>query len=48
MPRFPSLDSYDLQGIRPDEAALWGDDVRYAVDDLDVTELYESAESLVD
>lgn len=28
----PSLDDYDLQGVRPDEAALWGDDVRYAVE----------------
>ncbi|MFJ6636624.1 hypothetical protein ACIQMR_35450 [Streptomyces sp. NPDC091376] len=33
--RLPSLDAYDVQGVRPDEAALWGDDVRYAVDELE-------------
>ena len=32
MNRLPSLDDYDLQGVRPDEAALWGDDVLYAVE----------------
>ncbi|MET9126951.1 hypothetical protein [Streptomyces sp. NPDC004528] len=32
MTRLPSLDDYDLQGVRPDEAALWGDDVMYAVE----------------
>lgn len=32
MTRLPSLDDYDLSGVRPDEAALWGDDVRYAVE----------------
>jgi hypothetical protein len=31
----PSLDSYDVQGVTADEAALYGDDVRYAFDDLD-------------
>lgn len=30
--RLPSLDDYDLSGVRPDEAALWGDDVLYAVE----------------
>ncbi|MFJ6720537.1 hypothetical protein [Streptomyces sp. NPDC091259] len=34
MARLPSLDAYDLTGVRPDEAALWSDDVRYAVDEL--------------
>ncbi|MGW2950735.1 hypothetical protein [Streptomyces eurythermus] len=33
MNRLPSLDDYDLSGVRPDEAALWGDDIRYAVED---------------
>ncbi|MGW1268152.1 hypothetical protein [Streptomyces sp. NPDC002491] len=33
MTRLPSLDDYDVQGIRPDEAALWGDDIRYAIED---------------
>jgi hypothetical protein len=33
MNRLPSLDDYDLQGVRPDEAALWGDDIRYAVEE---------------
>lgn len=33
MTRLPSLDDYDVQGVRPDEAALWGDDIRYAVED---------------
>ncbi len=32
MNRLPSLDDYDLSGVRPDEAALWGDDVRYLVE----------------
>jgi hypothetical protein len=36
MPRLPSLDAYDVQGVRPEEAALWGEDVRHAVDELDV------------
>ncbi|WP_328967913.1 hypothetical protein [Streptomyces sp. NBC_00239] len=36
----PSLDAYDMQGVRLDEAALWGEDVRGDVDDL--------AETLVD
>lgn len=31
----PSLDLYDLQGVRPEEAALYGDDIRYALDDMD-------------
>ncbi|MET9959281.1 hypothetical protein ABZ128_09365 [Streptomyces sp. NPDC006326] len=34
MSRLPSLDAYDVQGVRPDEAALWGDDVTYALDEL--------------
>lgn len=32
MTRLPSLDDYDVQGVRPDEAALWGGDVLYAVE----------------
>ncbi|MDX2575944.1 hypothetical protein PV332_10670 [Streptomyces scabiei] len=32
MNRLPSLDDYDVQGVRPDEAALWGGDVLYAVE----------------
>lgn len=32
MTRLPSLDDYDVQGVRPDEAALWGDDVMYLVE----------------
>ncbi|PPS86466.1 hypothetical protein [Streptomyces sp. MH60] len=32
MNRLPSLDDYDLSGVRPDEAVLWGDDVMYAVE----------------
>jgi hypothetical protein len=34
MNRLPSLDDYDVQGVRPDEAALWGDDVMYALEAL--------------
>ncbi|MFG2292008.1 hypothetical protein [Streptomyces sp. NPDC048603] len=34
MSRLPSLDAYDVQGVRPDEAALWGEDVRLLVDEL--------------
>lgn len=33
MNRLPSLDAYDVQGVRPDEAALWGDEVRQAVEE---------------
>ncbi|MFF1625616.1 hypothetical protein [Streptomyces sp. NPDC058272] len=32
MKRLPSLDDYDVQDVRPDEAAFWGDDVMYAVE----------------
>lgn len=32
MNRLPSLDDYDVQGVALDEAALWGDDIRYAVE----------------
>lgn len=34
MNRLPSLDDYDLTGVRLDEAALWGDDVVYGVEAL--------------
>ncbi|MFE0326281.1 hypothetical protein ACFW08_05630 [Streptomyces sp. NPDC058960] len=34
MNRLPSLDDYDVQGVRLDEAALWGDDVMYAAEAL--------------
>ncbi|HLL34168.1 MAG TPA: hypothetical protein VK545_09815 [Streptomyces sp.] len=32
MNRLPSLDDYDVQGVRPDEAALWGDEVLWSVE----------------
>lgn len=32
MNRLPSLDDYDVQGVRPEEAPFWGDDVLYAVE----------------
>ncbi|WP_327712430.1 hypothetical protein OG912_32415 [Streptomyces sp. NBC_00464] len=32
MSRYPSLDDYDVQGVRPEEAALWGGDVLLAVE----------------
>lgn len=32
MNRYPSLDDYDVQGVRPEEAALWGGDVLLAVE----------------
>lgn len=35
MSALPSLDIYDLQGVRPEELAAYGDDIRYALDDLD-------------
>jgi hypothetical protein len=35
----PSLDAYDLQGIRPEEAALWGVDVLSAVEALEDSRL---------
>ncbi|MFJ9213049.1 hypothetical protein [Streptomyces sp. NPDC102264] len=39
MNRLPSLDEYDVQGVRQSEAALWGDDVRYAVEELSAADL---------
>ncbi|MFE5828689.1 hypothetical protein ACFQ8W_00210 [Streptomyces sp. NPDC056508] len=36
----PSLDDYDVQGVRETEAALWGDDVRLAVEALEGVELF--------
>lgn len=33
--RLPSLDTYDVQGLRPDEAAMWPDEVRQAAEDGD-------------
>jgi hypothetical protein len=35
MSRLPSLDDYDVQGVRPTEAAMWPDEVRYAVEALE-------------
>ncbi|WP_406324033.1 hypothetical protein [Streptomyces niveus] len=32
MNSLPSLDDYDVQGVRETEAAWWGDEVRYAVE----------------
>lgn len=32
--RLPNLDAYDVQGVRPEEAALWGTDVAVLVDEL--------------
>lgn len=33
--KLPSLDDYDVAGVRPAEAAWWGDEVRYAVEALE-------------
>lgn len=38
----PSLDDYDLQGVRPEEAALWGTDVLSAVEALEDSRLYDA------
>ncbi|MFE5159100.1 hypothetical protein ACFRNT_11310 [Streptomyces sp. NPDC056697] len=32
--QLPNLDAYDVQGVRPEEAALWGGDVAALVDEL--------------
>ncbi|MER5501327.1 hypothetical protein ABT096_29560 [Streptomyces sp. NPDC002561] len=32
---YPSLDDYDLIGIRPEEAALWGPEVLAGVEALE-------------
>ncbi|MEU7243363.1 hypothetical protein [Streptomyces sparsogenes] len=37
--RLPTLDAYDVQGIRSDEAALWGDDALAALEDLEAADL---------
>lgn len=37
---YPSLDDYDLQGVRPEEAALWGADVAAGVEALDDARLF--------
>lgn len=47
MNRLPSLDDYDVQGIRPDEAALWGDDIRYAVEDRSDSPLSDGFHEIV-
>ncbi|MFE7397991.1 hypothetical protein [Streptomyces sp. NPDC057557] len=39
---FPSLDDYDLQGVRPEEAALWGGDVLAAVEALDDARIFDA------
>lgn len=41
MNRLPSLDDYDVQGVRASEAALWGDDVRYAVEALTEADIFD-------
>ncbi|WP_369147100.1 hypothetical protein [Streptomyces sp. R44] len=43
MNRLPSLDEYDVQGVRTAEAALWGDDIRNAVETLQDAELLDYA-----
>ncbi|MFI7096385.1 hypothetical protein [Streptomyces lydicus] len=35
MSRLPTLDDYDVQGVRPDEAALYGEDVVLRVEALE-------------
>ncbi|WP_202546298.1 hypothetical protein [Streptomyces sp. SID2119] len=44
MTRIPSLDDYDLQGVRPEEAALWGGDVLLAVEARADGDLMDGAE----
>jgi hypothetical protein len=39
---YPSLDDYDLQGVRPEEAALWGADVLAAVEALEDSRLFDA------
>lgn len=38
---YPSLDDYDLQGVRPEEAALWGTDVLQAVETLTDSQMFD-------
>ncbi|BDM70559.1 hypothetical protein HEK616_40460 [Streptomyces nigrescens] len=35
MTRLPSLDDYDVQGVRPDEAALYGEETVLRVEALE-------------
>lgn len=35
MSRFPSLDDYDVQGVRPEEAALYGEEYVLRLEALD-------------
>ncbi|MGW6638518.1 hypothetical protein [Streptomyces cyaneofuscatus] len=44
MARIPSLDDYDLQGVRPEEAALWGGDVLLAVESRTDGDLMDGTE----
>lgn len=37
MSRFPSLDDYDVQGIRPEEAALYGEEVVLRLEALEMS-----------
>ncbi|GAA0641632.1 hypothetical protein GCM10009548_02340 [Streptomyces malaysiensis subsp. malaysiensis] len=47
--RLPSLDAYDVQGVRPEEAALWGGEVAALVDELtDVLPAGFTIDALVD
>ncbi|MGW0468282.1 hypothetical protein ACWDX6_23905 [Streptomyces sp. NPDC003027] len=43
MSRLPSLDDYDVQGVRSAEAAMWGDDVRYGVEALEEADTFGCA-----
>ncbi|MFD6361236.1 hypothetical protein ACFWFX_15465 [Streptomyces roseolus] len=47
MTRLPSLDDYDVQGVRTSDAAMWDDDVRYAAEVLEDAVLVASAVDLV-
>ncbi|MFD5198855.1 hypothetical protein ACFWM7_01530 [Streptomyces sp. NPDC058375] len=39
---YPSLDDYDLQGVRPEEAALWGADVLAGVEALTDAAMFDA------
>ncbi|GAA1064730.1 hypothetical protein [Streptomyces asiaticus] len=37
--RLPNLDAYDVQGVRSDEAAAFGEEVLAALEELEAAEL---------
>ncbi|MFD0276208.1 hypothetical protein ACFVHB_20205 [Kitasatospora sp. NPDC127111] len=46
MRNFPTLDAYDMAGVRDDEAASWDEDARAAYDDYHDADRRDAVEEL--